>query len=147
MALRNQPVVGRPAPAFTIPDTAGVAVPLSRFKGQLVLLDFWGHWCGPCIASMPHLKEVQARYARQLAVVGIGMENADDKPQWQQAIRKHQANWAQLSELKGEEGVIAQYNITAFPTYLLLNQQGVVVERSNELGPIEAKLKMLVPAP
>ncbi|MGI4883708.1 MAG: redoxin domain-containing protein [Janthinobacterium lividum] len=147
VVLRNQPVVGRPAPAFTLPDTAGVAVPLSRFKGQLVLLDFWGHWCGPCVASMPHLKQVQARYARQLAVVGIGMEDADDKLAWQQAIRKYQANWTQLSELKGAEGVIAQYNVTEFPTYLLLDQQGVVVARANELGPIEATLKTLVPAP
>lgn len=108
---------GPPGPGLHHPrHTASVAVPLSRVKRRLVLLDFWGHWCGPCIQSIPHLKQVQAQYARQLAVVGIGMEAADDKHQWQQAIRKHQANWTQLSELKGKDGVIAQYNITAFPT-------------------------------
>ena len=145
--LRDQPVVGRPAPAFTVPDTAGVPVPLSRFRGQYVLLDFWGHWCGPCITSMPHLRQLQAQYAQRLAVVGVGMEQAEDKPLWQQAIRKYQANWTQLSDLNGTEGVIAQYNVTAFPTYLLLDPQGVVVAQGGELGPIEAKLKMLVPAP
>jgi len=143
--LRNQPLVGRKAPTFTIPDTANVAVSLDRFKGQYVLLDFWGHWCGPCIKSMPHLKQLQARYAQQVAVVGIGMEDADDKKAWLDAIHKHQATWTQLCELQGNKGVIQQYNITAFPTYLLLDKQGVVLERANELGAIDEKLKKLVP--
>ena len=147
VVLRNQPIVGRRAPAFSIPDTAGVQVTLSRFQGQYVLLDFWGHWCGPCIRSMPHLKQLQTQYARQVAVVGIGMEHANDKRLWLQAIRKHQATWTQLSEFMTDGGVIAQYNITAFPTYLLLDQQGVVIARANELGPIETKLKTLILQP
>ncbi|SMB99146.1 alkyl hydroperoxide reductase/ Thiol specific antioxidant/ Mal allergen [Hymenobacter roseosalivarius DSM 11622] len=147
LILKNQPIVGRPVPGFTMPDTAGVAVSLDRFKGQYVLLDFWGHWCGPCIRAMPHLKALQSQYARELAVVGIGMEAADDKKLWMAAIRKHQANWTQLSELKGDKGVIEQYNITGFPTYLLLDKQGIVLERGRDLGPIEEKLKALLAKP
>lgn len=145
-ALRKQPQVGRPAPNFIMPDTAGVAVSLDKFKGQYVLLDFWGHWCRPCIQSMPHLKEMQARYASQMAVVGIGMESIDDKEKWMQAIRKHQLRWTQLSELKADKGMIEQYNIEGFPTYMLLDKQGVVLVKSNNLAAIEEKLKALAPA-
>jgi thiol-disulfide isomerase/thioredoxin len=144
-AIRNQPAVGRPAPAFTIPDTAGVAVSLAKFKGQYVLLDFWGHWCGPCIKAMPHLKQLQAKYGQQLAVVGIGMEHADDKQKWLNAIRKHRATWTQLSELNTDKGTIEQYNINGFPSYLLLDKQGVVLEQSMELDSIEKRLKTLLP--
>lgn len=146
-AIRTQPIVGRAALPFTMPDTAGVAVSLDRFKGQYVLLDFWGHWCSPCIKAMPQLKNLQSLYPRQLAVVGIGMEAADDKQLWLAAIRKHHANWTQLSELKGDKGVIEQYNIKGFPTYLLLDKQGIVVERGTDLGPIEERLKNLMAKP
>lgn len=146
-AIRNQPTVGRPAPAFTMLDTADVAVSLDKFKGQYVLLDFWGHWCGPCIKAMPSLKAIQAQYARQLAVVGIGMEAPDDKQVWLTAIRKHQANWTQLSEFKGATGVIEQYNITGFPTYLLLDRQGIVLDINLDLRLIEERLKTLLPKP
>ncbi|MBW3130049.1 TlpA disulfide reductase family protein [Hymenobacter profundi] len=146
-ALRNQPQVGRPAPKFTIPDTAGVAVSLDTFKGKYVLLDFWGHWCGPCIQSMPHLKEIQARYASQMAVVGIGVESIDEKNLWLQAIHKHQLRWTQLSELKADKGMIEQYNIEGFPTYILLDKQGVVLVKSNHLAVVEEKLKALTAMP
>ncbi|QNE39426.1 AhpC/TSA family protein [Hymenobacter sp. NBH84] len=146
-SLRNRPQVGLPAPNFTMPDTAGVAVSLDKFKGQYVLLDFWGHWCGPCIQSMPHLKELQARYASQLAVVGIGMEHKDDKSNWLNAIRKHQLRWTQLSELNTDKGVIEQYDINAFPTYMLLDKQGIVLVKSNDLAAVEEKLKALAPMP
>ncbi|WP_324678922.1 TlpA disulfide reductase family protein [Hymenobacter sp. GOD-10R] len=145
--LKNQPIVGRKAPDFTMPDTAGVAVSLSRFRGQYVVLDFWGHWCGPCIKAIPHLKRLQTQYASQVQVIGIGMEAADDKQIWQQTIRKQQIPWLQLSDLKGDKGVIEQYNINAFPTYLLLDQQGIVVERTSDLAVLEQKLKTLSPKP
>ena len=147
--LRTQPLVGRLALSFTIPDTAGVAVSLAQFKGQYVLLDFWGHWCNPCIRSMPHVRELRTRYSRQMAVVGIALENKTEKESWLRAIRKNRAYWTQLSELKGAgaQDVIAQYNITAFPTYLLLDKQGVVVARTSDLDDIEAKLKTLLTSP
>lgn len=141
--LRQQPLPGRQAPAFTIPDTAGVATSLSSFEGRYVLLDFWGHWCGPCVRAMPQLKQLQAHYGKQVALIGIAMEQADDKRHWQQAIRQHEANWTQLSELKAAKGVIEQYNVTAFPTYILLDKQGKVVARASDLALIEAQLKAL----
>ncbi|HEX8426789.1 TlpA disulfide reductase family protein [Hymenobacter sp.] len=145
--LRKQPVVGRPVPTFVIPDTAGVAVSLEKFKGQYVLLDFWGHWCKPCIAAMPHLKQMQKRYAQQMAVVGIGMEAIESKELWLKAIREHQALWTQLSELKKDKGVIEQYNIDQFPTYMLLDKQGVLLVKSSDLASIEEKLKTLLATP
>ncbi|MCA8830376.1 TlpA disulfide reductase family protein [Hymenobacter pini] len=145
--LRKQPQVGQVLPSFTIPDTAGVAVSLSSFRGRYVLLDFWGHWCAPCIKSMPHLKQLQAQYATQLAVVGIGMEAADDKPLWLKAIRKHQLTWTQLSELKSDKGVIEALNVEGFPTYMLLDPQGRLLAKSFELDAIDAELKRRLKTP
>jgi thiol-disulfide isomerase/thioredoxin len=141
LVLRNQPTVGHVVPAFTMADTTGKPVALAMYRGKYVLLDFWGHWCGPCIESMPKLKELHAQYADKLAVVGIAMEGAEDAGLWKRAIRKYQVPGVQLSELQADEGpVMKLYNITAYPTYLLLDPQGVLVLRADDIADVIKKL-------
>ena len=58
-ALKLQP--GQPAPEFTLHDLDGQPVSLSQFKGQVVLLDFWASWCGPCISDLPDLRRIKEK--------------------------------------------------------------------------------------
>lgn len=142
--LRNQPVVGKPAPGFTIADTAGHPVSLTTYRGRYVLLDFWGHWCGPCLKSFPKLKQLQQTYGDRLTIIGIAAEYATDKPQWTQTIKTNKLSWVQLSELAWDKGEVnTRYNITAFPTYFLLDTEGIVLERSLGVDQIEKKLSIL----
>ena len=144
LKIRNQPVLGRPAPNFSIADTAGRLVALAAYRGRYVLLDFWGHWCSPCLRAMPPLKSLQVRYDKSLTIIGIANENQNDTLSWKRAIRAAQANWVQLSEFQGMAGPVTEdYNITAYPTYLLLDRQGVILARANELETIEKKLLTL----
>lgn len=144
VVLRNQPVIGRVAPDFSIADTAGTKFSLVSQRGQYVLLDFWGHWCGPCIKAMPKMKALHAQYTKSLAIIGIAMEDASDAALWKQAIRKHEVPGLQLSELQQANGpVISGYNVTAFPTYMLLDRKGVVIARSNDVDDITKKLSTL----
>jgi len=139
--VRNQPLVGRLAPAFTLADTAGTPVALAAYRGRYVLLDFWGHWCGPCIRAMPQLKALAEQQAGRLAVIGIAAEDASDAALWKKAVRSHQMPGAQLSELQFDKGpVTQQYNISGFPTYLLLDRVGIVRVRTNDLRDIEREL-------
>lgn len=142
--LKTQPTVGRTAPNFTIPNTAGINVSLADFRGKYVLLDFWGHWCAPCIQTFPKVKALQEKYNRRLTMIGIALESANDKDKWLNAIRKHKANWTQLTDLQGKASeTLLHYNITEYPTYMLLDKQGVVLERSSSLEAIERKLDSL----
>ena len=144
LALRNQPTVGRAAPDFSVADTAGIKHSLAAYRGQYVLLDFWGHWCVPCLQAMPKVKAVHAQYAAKLTVIGIAMEDARDAAVWKQAIRKHGIPGVQLSELQQANGrVISGYNVTAFPTYMLLDRQGVLLVRTNTFADITQKLATL----
>jgi peroxiredoxin len=142
--LHNQPIVGRPAPDFSMADTAGTKFSLAAQRGQYVLLDFWGHWCGPCIEAMPKVKALHAQYTKNLAIIGIAMEDASDAALWKKAIRKHEIPGLQLSELQQAQGpVISGYNVTAFPTYMLLDRKGIVIARSNSVDDITKKLSTL----
>lgn len=72
-----EPEVGSPAPEFggkqffNLPATMSAPVTLSSLRGRVVVLDFWATWCGPCVASIPHLIELHNKYAEQgLVIVG-----------------------------------------------------------------------------
>lgn len=142
--LRNQPVVGRPVADFSMADTAGTKFSLSASRGKYVLLDFWGHWCSPCLQAMPQVKALHEQYAGKLTIIGVAMEHASDAPLWKRAIRQHAIPGLQLSELQTDKGpVITGYNITAFPTYLLLDPQGKLVARTNSIDDITKRLAAL----
>ena len=87
---------------------------------------------------------MHAQYGPKLAVIGIAKENKDDLSKWKYAIRKHGVPGLQLSELQGDDGaVISGYNITAYPTYLLLDPKGVLVMRANDADEITKQLATL----
>ena len=144
LIIKNQPVVGKKAPTFTLPDTAGVAKSLSNYQGKYVLLDFWGHWCSPCLKSFPKLKQLQQNFHDRLTLIGIAAEHESDAAVWKQTISSHHLSWEHVSELKSDEGEVNEaYNITAYPTYFLLDKEGVILLKANDLESIEAKLKSM----
>lgn len=143
-AVRNQPAPGKLAPDFTIPDVAGNPVSLEDFKGKYVLIDFWGHWCGPCVRAFPALKALHDRLSNKMAIVGIAAESKNDRDKWLNMIKENNLNWVQLSELEADNGKVNQtYNIIAFPTYFLVDKAGKVINKSNALKDIELAIESI----
>ena len=67
------------APAFTLPDMNGANATLADYSGQVLLLNFWATWCGPCRAEMPWFVDFEEAYAGDgFAVLGVSM----DEPGW-----------------------------------------------------------------
>ncbi len=118
--------VGVQAPSFSGTTAEGAAVSLADYQGQVVLLDFWASWCGPCKEEMPFLIGLHRQYkSKGLAVVAI---NIDDDVANMRAF---------LSSLPGsapafpiiwdhEKNIPAQYEIEAMPTSVLIDRGGVV---------------------
>jgi cytochrome c biogenesis protein CcmG/thiol:disulfide interchange protein DsbE len=65
------PIVGAPAPGFSLGDLQGRLVALSSLRGKAVLLNFWATWCEPCREELPMLDGIARKYAETLSVIGV----------------------------------------------------------------------------
>ena len=66
---------GELAPAFALPTASGETIALERLKGQVVYVDFWASWCGPCRRSFPWMNEMHRKYAgKGFAIVAVNVD-------------------------------------------------------------------------
>jgi len=66
---------GEAAPAFALPNAKGETVTLDKLKGQVVYVDFWASWCGPCKRSFPWMNDMQQRYGgKGLSIVAVNVD-------------------------------------------------------------------------
>ena len=69
------PSAAAPAPAFTLASRAGQDVSLAQYKGQVVMLNFWASWCGPCRQEMPLLESIYKKYNKMgFTMLGVNVE-------------------------------------------------------------------------
>lgn len=116
------------APAFTLNNLEGKPVSLSDFRGKWVVLDFWGVWCPWCIKGFPALKEAYAKY-KDKGLEVIGVDNRDTLEKWKAGVEKYQLPWVNVYNPGNDEsGVLAAYGVQGFPTKVIVNPEGKIVD-------------------
>jgi thiol-disulfide isomerase/thioredoxin len=117
--------IGDPAPAFGLRDAHGDSLSLENLRGQVVYVDFWASWCGPCRRSFPWMNDMHSRYGgRGLAIVAI---NVDRNPA--DAARFLERNPAQFAVVYDQAGVTPlAYAVREMPSSYLIDSRGKVVE-------------------
>ena len=115
---------GCPAPNFKLSNLDGKDIALTDFRGKYVVLDFWGSWCGWCIAGIPQMKQYYAKYSKQVEFVGICAFDTDEK--WRAAVAKHKIPWVNVLDTEATD-VIKTYGVSGFPTKIIVNPEGKIV--------------------
>lgn len=122
LALALSVQVGDKAPALTPSKWVGDAPALA---GKPVMIEFWGTWCGPCVASMPHVQDLWARYReRGLVVVGVSFETSDVISGF---ATKHGYTMPMASD--PEKKLVEAYGIDGWPTTFVIDKDGKVIFR------------------
>lgn len=122
---------GQPAPAFTLRNQQGHVVSLADFRGQVVYLDFWGTWCGPCMEEMTEFSPaIKARFAQQ-DVVFVNISVGDREDTWQRTlVEKHFLSERSVHLRHPDEApVTAAYLVDSYPTYFLIGRDGRIITR------------------
>ncbi len=135
----ESPLVGKPAPDFELELLDGKKFHLAESKGQVVVLDFWATWCGPCIQAMPQVERVTKEFAdRGVRLVAVNLQEAprDIKAM----LERHKLDVAVALD---RDGVVAdKYAATAIPQTVVVDRDGNVSRLFVGGGPgLEAQLR------
>ncbi len=131
---------GRMAPDFSIRDQLGNAISLSKLRGKIVLLDFWGVWCGPCRQKLPHTQKIYDQFKNKGLTV-IGIHSAFQTKGMAAFIAEN--NYTFPTGI--DTGHIAKdYGVTGWPTYYLINRQGRLAWGPRHAPPSEKLIESLL---
>lgn len=121
---KEQMKPGNKAPEFHGVTIDGKEVNLDTFQGKYLLVDFWGTWCGWCIKGIPTMKKYYNKYNRYIEFLGVCCGDTDAK--WRACVAQHQLPWVNINE--GESGMSSHFAVAGYPTKILLDPQGEIVE-------------------
>ena len=119
-------------------DSTALALSELIGKTDYVLVDFWASWCGPCRRLMPALKELYESYhpSGKLEILGVSCDK--DEAAWLQAIEEDELPWLHIRDQRAEPYTPCdKYGISAIPTTILINKEGVIVGRNLNEAEIE----------
>lgn len=136
-------VVGQMAPEISLPNPEGETKKLSDLRGNIVLVDFWAAWCGPCRRENPNVVKMYNKYNdKGFEIFGVSLDRK--KEDWIQAIEKDGLEWTQVSDLSYFNSEAAKtYSINAIPATVLLDKEGRIIARNLRGEALEQKLAEL----
>ena len=117
---------GKEAPDFEIELIDGETISLSGYRGEVVLLNFWGTWCPPCRAEMPSLQRTWEEYKDQ-GVVFLGVAIYDEKADVEKFAEAFGITYPLGIDLIGD--LTVDYKVTSYPTTFLIDRDGNEVRR------------------
>ena len=111
------------APGFSLPSRDGSPISLTQFKGQVVMINFWASWCGPCRQEMPLLDSIYRKY-NKLGFTLIGVNVEPDKAAAEAWLKQTPVTFPVLFDTKST--VSQLYSVPGMPTTVFIDRKGNV---------------------
>ncbi len=116
---------GKPAPGFTLKTTKAKPLSLAALKGRVVLADFWGTFCTPCVEALPFLESLHRKYsARGLSMLGIAVDNSAATVE-----KKLGKAGVTYPVLMSTPDVWKAYKVNTLPLMVLIGRDGLIIRR------------------
>ena len=128
---------GDTIPDFTLTTTLDSLKSIRDFSHQILYVNFWASWCGPCLQNMPELNKLISQYQndRRVAFLNVCMESENDK--WLAAIEKYKIKGVNLfAEGNWNSKLKAYFSITGFPHYVIVGKHNILSANATERAPM-----------
>lgn len=132
-------VAGQMANDFIAYDIDGNKISLKSLKGKIVVLNFWFTQCRPCVVEMPKLNELVKKY-KDVVFISITFDKKD-------VVKKFLSNREfNYSHITGNETILSDYNVSTFPTHIIIDQKGEIILRKvgDFIKEMDIKLDLLL---
>ena len=116
------------APDFSFTSLQGEYISLEDLRGKVVVLDFWGTWCPPCVDSVPELRNMHKRYSKDGSVVLLGISSDGDEDVWREFTERNKMVWPQYRDK--DRRIHRAFGVRSFPTYIVIDHEGIVQYQS-----------------
>ena len=135
---------GAAFPDFDAKDVAGAPLSIGKYKGKVVLVDFWATWCGPCVAELPNVIAAYSKYHdKGFEIVGISLDETEDK--LKKFVAEKKMPWQQYFDGKGWESDLGRkYGVNSIPATYLLDRDGKIVAKDLRGPALEKQLEQLL---
>ncbi len=119
----GSPLVGKPAPDFTLTTLADQKLKLSELQGRITVLDFWASWCGPCMQTMPEVDRIVGDLGSdKVELIAVNLQETKDR-----ALAAVERLKLSATVVLDEEGEVAnRYQATAIPQTVIIDREGKV---------------------
>lgn len=126
---RERMKVGAPAPEFKFQTEKGKTVSLSKYKGRVLVLDFWASWCGPCRQEIPNMKKIYADMkGKKVEFLSVSIDAKKDA--WLKALKEEQMPWALGWTPDAGKEVMQLYQFSGIPFIIVIDEQGRIYRKN-----------------
>ena len=136
--------IGQEAPEISLSNPDGKTVSLSSLRGNIVLIDFWASWCGPCRKENPNVVKLYEKYhAKGFEIFSVSLDKTREA--WIKAIADDHLTWTHVSDLgywKSAPAIL--YGVSSIPFTLLLDRNGKIIAKKLRGESLEQKLAELL---
>jgi len=121
--LASSDLTGQAAPDFALKSSTGENLRLSEYRGEVVMVNFWATWCGPCRQEMPLLDELYSRYQRVgFRLLGVNID--DNSAKAMDMVSELGVSFPVLFDMRKE--VSKLYQVDAMPVTVIIDREGTV---------------------
>ncbi len=135
---------GKPAPAFSLTDMDGKQVTSQSLKGSVYVLDFWATWCGPCVASLPHLDQIYKDF-KDKGVKFFAVNEQEDKPTIQKFISDTKLSIPVLMDSDATVGQVYDSD-GMIPITIVVGKDGKVIKAGHFVPDEDDQLRPILTA-
>ena len=128
---------------FVLPNENGKGISTTKYRGKILLIDFWASWCVPCRKQIPELKKISEKFHdKNFKILSISID--DSKEKWMSALLKEKMEWENVIEMKAfSTTVVDNYEVKSIPKTFLINENGIIIGIDLSITELEEEISKL----